>query len=131
VRSEITESIYQVLDHLVGLTPGVIGALASSADGFTLASHLPIDTTIDPNGLGAMGAAALALSNQLVKTTGESPAVTSHHRSRDGQVVIVPVAHIAVLTILATSGANTEQLTLVGREAAIGLERLFHGAATV
>lgn len=132
--------MHQVLDHLVGQVPGVIGALVSSADGFTLAARLPVhvDTetgievdAIDAAGLGAMSAAALALSNQLVKTSGESAADISHHRSADGQVLIFPIAHIAVLTVLATVVADARQLTLVGREATVGIQRLFRGAATV
>jgi predicted regulator of Ras-like GTPase activity (Roadblock/LC7/MglB family) len=140
VTAEITHSMHQVLDHLVERVPGVIGALVSSADGFTLAARLPVHVdsetgievdAIDSAGLGAMSAAALALSNQLVKTSGESPADISLHRSSGGQVLILPIAHIAVLTMLATVGADVQQLTLVGREATAGIQRLFRGAATV
>ena len=131
VTDEITRSMHLVLHHLVEHTPGIAGALVASADGFTLASRLAPDTTIDTAGLGAMAAAALALSNQLVGTAGETRADVSHHRSSDGQVLILPVAHVAVLTVLASAGADTEQLVLVGREAAIGIQRLFRGVATV
>lgn len=133
--------MHRVLDHLVEQVPGVTGALVSSSDGFTLASRLPsrdagagdeiAGVEIDAAGLGAMAAAALALSNQLVKTTGESPAAFSQHRSADGQVLIFPIAHLAVLTVMAAVGANTEQLTLVGREATNGLQRLFRGTVGV
>jgi predicted regulator of Ras-like GTPase activity (Roadblock/LC7/MglB family) len=140
VTAEITHSMHQVLDHLVEQVPGVIGALVSSADGFTLAARLPVRVdaetgveadAIDAAGLGAMSAAALALSNQLAKTNGDSAADVSHHRSADGQVLILPIAHIAVLTVLATVGADAQQLTWVGREASAGIQRLFRGAATV
>jgi hypothetical protein len=33
--------------------------------------------------------------------------------------------------VLASAGADTERLVLVGREAAIGIQRLFRGVATV
>lgn len=131
VTDEITRSMHLVLHHLVEHTPGVTGALVASADGFTLASRLAPDTEIDTAGLGAMAAAALALSNQLVRTVGETKADLGLHRSGDGQVLILPIAHIAVLTVLGSAGADTEQLVLVGREAAIGLQRLFRGVATV
>ena len=62
---------------------------------------------------------------------GDSPATVCHHRSDDGQVLILPVAHLAVLTILANPAANADQLVLVGREASAGLQRLFRGAASV
>jgi predicted regulator of Ras-like GTPase activity (Roadblock/LC7/MglB family) len=131
VTDEITRSMHLVLHHLVEHTPGVLGALVSSADGFTLASRLDPGAEIDGAGLGAMSAAAIALSNQLVATAGGSVASLSHHRSRDGQVLILPIAHIAVLTVLASAGADVDQLTAVSREAAGGLQRLFRGAATV
>lgn len=131
VTAEITRSMHHVLDHLVVHVPGIVGALISSVDGFTLASHLPADSEIDPAGLGAMSGAALALSNQLLKTRGESPATVSHHRSDDGQVLMLPVEHVAVLTLLATGDADTQQLTMVGKEATAGIQRLLRGAAAV
>lgn len=123
--------MHQVLDHLVKHVPGVVGALVSSADGFVLAANLPDESDIDPAGLGAMSSAALALSNRLLQTVGDAPAAIGHHRSADGQVLILPIAHLAVLTMLTTVGADAEQLTAVGREATGGLQRLFRGAATV
>jgi len=123
--------MHQVLDHLVGQVPGVFGALVSSADGFTLASAVPIESEIEPASLGAMAAAAFALSNRLVSTVGESTATVTVHRSDDGQVLMLPISNLAVLTILAIAEVDSEQLTRVCREATIGFERLFHGAATV
>lgn len=131
VTAEITRSMHLVLHHLVEKTPGVTGALVASADGFALASRFAPDSAIDAAGLGAMSAAALALSNQLVTVTGEAAANVSHHRSHDCQVLIVPVAHVAVLTVMINAEADAEQLTSVAREAAIGLQRLFRGVATV
>lgn len=121
----------RVLDHLVEQIPGVVGALVSSADGFVLAANLPAEWSTESAGMGAMTAAAIALSNRLVATVGESSATVCHHRSDHGQVLILPVAHLAVLTILAHPGADADQLTLVGREATMGLQRLFRGAASV
>ena len=131
VTTEITHSMGRVIDHLVDQIPGVVGALVSSTDGFVLASHLPAESSTDTAGMGAMTSAAIALSNRLVGTVGESPATVCHHRSDDGQVLILPIAHLAVLTILATPDADAAQLTLVGREASAGLQRLFRGAASV
>lgn len=131
VTDEITRSMHLVLHHLVEQTPGVCGALVGSTDGFTLASRFAPDAQIDATGLGAMSAAAIALSNQLVATSGSARASVSHHRSTDGQVLIVPIAHVAVLTVLVTAGADAEPLTAVAHEAAIGLQRLFRGVAPV
>jgi predicted regulator of Ras-like GTPase activity (Roadblock/LC7/MglB family) len=131
VTDEITRSMHLVLHHLVEYTPGVIGALVASADGFSLASRLPPDTAIDAAGLGAMAAAALALSNQLVGTVGEARANVSHHQSREGQVLILPIAHVAVLTVLGTTSADLRQLADASRESAHSLQRLFRGVASV
>lgn len=117
----------QVLQHLVGEVPGVVGALVASPDGFALASLPPADRQIDPAGLAAMSAAALALSHQLSATNGESRSVVSHHVSEHGQVMLVPVAHLAVLTMLATPGAEARVLARAGHEVAAELHRLFVG----
>ncbi len=131
VTAEITRSMHLVLHHLVEQTPGVSGALVASADGFTLASRLAPDSPIDTAGLGAMSAAALALSNQLVGTTGDAPASVSHHQSVDGQVLILPIAQVAVLTVLATTGADLGRLANTSREASHNLQRLLRGVASV
>lgn len=131
VTDEITRSMHLVLHHLVEHTPGVTGALVASADGFTLASRLAPHTEIDTAGLGAMASAALALSNQLVGTVGEPRANVSHHQSAEGQVLILPIAHVAVLTVLATTGTDLARLAEVSRESVHSLQRLFRGLATV
>lgn len=129
--TEIVLSMQQVIDYLVDEVPGITGALVSSADGFALADRLPEGNDSDVDALAAMSASALALSNRLVSTVGEAPATVNHHRSAAGQMVIVPVAHIAVLTLFATPTADTEHVTLVGRETCNQLQRLFRGTADV
>jgi predicted regulator of Ras-like GTPase activity (Roadblock/LC7/MglB family) len=131
VTDEITRSMQLVLHHLVEQTSGVTGALVASVDGFTLASRLAPDTEIDTAGLGAMSAAAMALSNQLVGTSGDAPAKVSHHQSPDGQVLILPVAHVAVLAVLATTGTDLGLLARASRTSAHSLQRLFRGVAAV
>ena len=131
MTDEITRSMLLVLHRLVEQTPGVTGALVASADGFTLASRLAPDSEIDTAGLGAMSGAALALSNQLVGTAGDAPANVSHHQSADGQVLILPVAHVAVLTVLASTGADLGRLAEASRQASHSLQRLFRGVAAV
>lgn len=121
----------QLIDHLVDQVPGVLGAIVSSADGFTLASRLPDSATVDAAALGAMSAAALALSNRLVQTVGAGPATVSHHRSADAQTFVFAVAHLAVLTVLTDHDANAERIAMVGHEVSSGLQRLFRGTATV
>lgn len=120
-----------VLAHVCEHVPGVIGALVASADGFTLAAELPADREIDVAGLSAMSAATLALSHQLVASCGETPAGVSHHVSNDGQVMIVPIAHLAMLTMLAAPDAEAGVIARAGHDAGNQLQRLFRGVATV
>lgn len=129
VVTEIVVSMQQVIDYLVDEVPGITGALVSSADGFVLADRLPPGNTSDVDALGAMSASALALSNRLVRSLGDAPATVNLHRSATGQMAIVPIAHIAVLTLLATPDADAEHVTLVARETGRELQRLFRGAA--
>ena len=131
MSSEITHSMNQLIDHLVDQVPGVLGALVSSADGFTLVARLPADATVDAAALGAMSAAALALANRLVQSVGAGPATVSHHRSADAQTFVFAVANLAVLTVLTDHEANAERIAMVGREVSSGLQRLFRSATTV
>lgn len=124
VLGETTTAIRDVLARLVADTPGVVGALLASSDGFAVAEHLPDDRNIDPAGLAAMSAAALALSNQLAASNGPGPASVSHHISNDGQVMIVPIARVAVLTMLATATAEAGALAKAGYAAGDELQRL-------
>lgn len=124
-------SMQQVLHHLVAEVPGVDGALIASVDGFALASNVPEGREIDLAGLSAMSAAAIALSNQLAATNGPSGAAVSHHVSEDGQVMLVPIASVAVLTMLAAPGAEAGVLARAGHECAGDLERLFRGSVAV
>lgn len=131
VSSDISHSMNQLIDHLVEQVPGVLGALVSSADGFTLVARIPDRPGVDAAALGAMSAAALALSHRLVQTVGDDPATVSHHRSADAQAFVFAVANLAVLTVLTDHDANVERIAMVGREVSSGLQRLFRGAATV
>lgn len=140
VTAEITESMHQVLGRLVDDAPGVVGAIVASSDGFVLADRLPPENDgdarheqrdVDLDALAAMSAATIALSNQLAAVQGPSGASVSHHVSDDGQVMLVPIAHVAVLTLLATPRAEAGVLVRAGHDAAHQLQRLFRGSATV
>jgi len=131
MTADITAALHQLAAQLVDRVPGVVGALISSADGFTLAANLPMDSNADPAALGAMSSAAIALSTRLAQSVGEQPATISHHRSVDGQVFVFAVEHVAVLTLLATPDASIEHIDLVGRQASDSLFHQFCTAASV
>lgn len=129
MTADITAALHQLTAQLVDRVPGVVGALVSSADGFTLAANLPASSTADPAALGAMSSAAIALSTRLAQSVGEQPATISHHRSADGQVFVFAVEHVAVLTLLAAPDASIERIDQVGRQASDSLFHQFCSAA--
>lgn len=125
LATDVVASVQHVVDHLVHQVPGVTGAVASTADGFVLASRLPPATGSDAAAVAAMSAATLGLANRLVQLTGAQPANVSIQRSAEGQVLVFRVAHVAALTILATPTADIYQLQMVGRELSQALHRIF------
>lgn len=129
--TEIDVSIRQLIDHVVGRVPGVVGALVSSTDGFVVAARLPDDERVDTSAVAAMSAASRGLADRLVRLVGEQPATVSHHRSEEGHVFVFAIAGVAVLTVLADATAAPEQVREVGRELSIGLQRLLGDAARV
>ena len=120
-----------LLDHLVEGIPGVVGALVASVDGFALASNVPVDLpSTDAAGLAAMSAAALGVSNRLVGAVGREPASEVILRSPAGHVFVYRIADVAALTVLADASVDVEQLSVVSRDVADGIEQLLHGAAS-
>lgn len=119
----------QLLDQVVERVPGVLGALVSSADGFTLASRLPAGA--DAASVAAMSAALLGVANQLVGTMGREPVRVGQLRSGDAQVFVFSVAHAASLAVFAEPTTDSRQLAAVGREITLALTRLFRGTADV
>lgn len=129
--SDITASMHQLLDHVVGKVPGVVGAVVSSADGFALASRLPEDGSADAAAVAAMSAALLGLSNRLVQTVAPQPSRVAELRSEAAHGYVFAVAHAATLTVLATPESERPQVMAVGREVVTGLLRLLRGTADV
>lgn len=125
--SDLTTSMYQLLDAVVGPVPGVVGAVVSSADGFVLAARLPADSTADAASVAAMSAALLGLSNRLVQSVAPGPSRVAELRSEAAHGYVFAVAHAATLTVLATPESERPQVMAVGREITTGLLRLLRG----
>ena len=120
-----------LLDGLVQDVPGVVGALVASVDGFALASNVPVDLpSTDAAGLAAMSAAALGVSNRLVGAVGREPASEVILRSPAGHVLVYRIADVAALTVLTDASIDVEQLSVVSRDLANGIEQLLHDAAS-
>lgn len=120
----ITASMHQLLEHVVGPVPGVVGAVVASADGFVLASRLAPDSSADTASVAAMSAALLGLANRLAQSVAPGPSHVVELRSEDAHGYVFAVAHAAVLTVLATSASARAQVVAVGREVTVGVLRL-------
>lgn len=131
IADDITASMHQLLDAVVGPVPGVVGAVVSSADGFALASRLRATASTDAASLAAMSAALLGLSNRLVEAVAPGPSRIAELRSESAHGYVFAIAHAATLTILATPESERPQVMAVGREVSAGLLRLLRGTADV
>lgn len=125
MTTETQLSIQHVVDRVVDGVPGVSGALIASADGFVLASRLPLHIPHDAPAIAAMSAATLGLASRLVGLGGAAPADVSIHRSLHAQVFVFAVGREAALTVLADHSADAVLVERVGHEVCIGLARAF------
>ena len=117
-------AMHELLDHVVGHVPGVVGAIVSSADGFALASRLPTAATADAASVAAMSAALVGLSNRLLTTVAPDPAKALELRSEGAHGYVFAVGTAATLTLLTAPEAERPQVMSVGREVTGGLLRL-------
>lgn len=131
IAPDVTASMHQLLDLVVGEVPGVVGAVVGSADGFVLASRLPDTSTADAASLAAMSAALLGLSSRLVEAVAPGPPRVAELRSDAAHGYLFAVAHAATLTVLATPESDRPQVMAVGREVTTGLLRLLRGTSDV
>jgi predicted regulator of Ras-like GTPase activity (Roadblock/LC7/MglB family) len=131
IASDVTASMHQLLDHVVGHVPGVVGAVVGSADGFSLAARLPATSAMDAASLAAMSAALLGLANRLVQSIAPAPSRVAELRSDGAHGYVFAVAHAATLTVLTTPEADRPQILAVGHEVTNGLLRLLRGIADV
>jgi predicted regulator of Ras-like GTPase activity (Roadblock/LC7/MglB family) len=131
IANDITASMHDLLDHVVGHVPGVIGAVVGSADGFSLAARLPANASSDAASVAAMSAALLGLANRLVQAVAPEPSRVAELRSDGAHCYVFAVAHAATLTVLASPESDRTQVMAVGREVTNGLLRLLRGTADV
>lgn len=123
----LTSAMHELLDHVVGHVPGVVGAVVSSADGFALAARLPEQSGADAASIAAMSAALLGLSNRLVQAVAPEPSRVLELRSDGAHAYVFTVAGAATLTLLAVPESERPQIMAVGREITAGLHRILRG----
>lgn len=114
----------EVLDELRQLrarVPQLTGALAASVDGLVLAQDT---TTVEPEGIAALTAAALGVSVRLTDATGQGAFRELLVRGNDGYVATYAAGTSAVLTLLAEPRINVGRLHLEARRASVRIGAL-------
>jgi predicted regulator of Ras-like GTPase activity (Roadblock/LC7/MglB family) len=102
------------------------GSLVASKDGFLIASDLP--EGVEAEGMAAITATGLSLSNCVDDTAGEGDFEELVIRNDGGHVVIYAAGPSAALAVLASPDVSVGSLHLEARPAARAIARLRSGA---
>ncbi|WP_079149093.1 roadblock/LC7 domain-containing protein [Streptomyces agglomeratus] len=123
-RKKLMATQPEVLDELRQLrarVPQLTGALAASVDGLVLAQDT---TTVEPEGIAALTAAALGVSVRLADATGQGAFRELLVRGDHGYVATYAAGTSAVLTLLAEPRINVGRLHLEARRASVRIGAL-------
>ncbi|MFG2002468.1 roadblock/LC7 domain-containing protein [Spirillospora sp. NPDC048911] len=123
-NSSADPEVAAALPILRGRTAGITGCLVASCDGLIIACDLPAE--IEPAGMAALTASALALSHRITQTTLGGAFHEVVIRSVDGYVVIYSAGATASLTVLAGPGVNVGRLHLESRPVARRIAEILH-----
>ncbi len=94
----------EVLRNFHTTTPGVIGCGIISADGFTIASDLPI--SIEEQQVAAMAAAMLALGEQTTHEFDQGSLQRIFVEGQSGHVIMMSAGPDALLSVIARKDAK-------------------------
>ncbi|CAM5451253.1 roadblock/LC7 domain-containing protein [Streptomyces aurantiogriseus] len=108
--------------------PQLTGALAAGVDGLVLAHDTP---GVEPEGVAALTATALAVSVRMADTTGQGDFRELLVRGVYGYVATYAAGESAVLTVLAQDRVNVGRLHLEGRRAGARIGELADAAAAL
>ncbi|MEU2287406.1 roadblock/LC7 domain-containing protein [Streptomyces sp. NPDC013178] len=108
--------------------PQLTGALAAGADGLVLAHDTP---GVEPEGVAALTATALAVAVRMADTAGQGDFRELLVRGVYGYVATYAAGESAVLTVLAQDRVNVGRLHLEGRRAGARIGELADAAAAL
>lgn len=100
----MTATLTQILRRFLSGTPGVLGCAVISADGFTIASELPV--TIEEERIAAMAAAMLALGEQTTQEFEQGRLQRIFAEGERGHVVVVAAGPDALLSTVTQRDAK-------------------------
>lgn len=115
-NGNMTTELTQVLRNFQTSTPGVIGCGVISADGFTIASELPV--SIEEQRVAAMAAAMLALGEQTTAEFGQGTLQRIFVEGENGHVIVVSAGPEALLSAVARKNAKLGLIFLQMQRAA-------------
>lgn len=121
----MTDPVLAVLHELRDKVPKLNGSLVASKDGFLIASDLP--EGVEAEGMAAITATGLSLSNCVARTAGEGDFEEVVIRNEGGHVVIYAAGPSAALAVLAAPDVSVGRLHLEARPAARAIARLRSG----
>ncbi|MFI6039542.1 roadblock/LC7 domain-containing protein [Streptomyces sp. NPDC051315] len=119
--------IHAELRRLRARVPQLTGALAAGVDGLVLAHDTP---GVEPEGVSALTATALAVAVRMADTTGQGDVRELLVRGVYGYVATYAAGKGAVLTVLAQDRVNVGRLNLESRRAGARIGELVDAAAT-
>jgi predicted regulator of Ras-like GTPase activity (Roadblock/LC7/MglB family) len=122
----MTDPVLVVLHDLRDRVPRLNGSLVASKDGFLIACDLP--EGVEPDGMAAITATGLSLSNCVASTACEGEFEEVVIRNGGGHVVIYAAGPSAALAVLAAPDVSIGRLHLEARPAALAIARLRSGA---
>ena len=100
--------------------PDVRGVLVASVDGLPLAYDVGDE---DPAGIAAMAATAAGLGKRLIESFEFGEFAESVVRAEFGYFVVYSAGPVAVLSVMASAGANLGRLHLEARRCAVTIAR--------
>jgi predicted regulator of Ras-like GTPase activity (Roadblock/LC7/MglB family) len=114
------------LRRLRARVPQLTGVLAAGVDGLVLAHDAP---GVEPEGVAALTATALAVAARMAEDTGQGDFRELLVRGVYGYVATYAAGESAVLTVLAQDRVNVGRLHLEGRRAGARIGGLVDAAA--
>ncbi|MBL1097443.1 roadblock/LC7 domain-containing protein [Streptomyces sp. 205] len=127
-RKQLMAAEPDVLEELRRLRARVVdvtGALAATSDGLVLAHDT---ATVEPEGVAALTAAALGVSQSLADATSRGAFRELLVRGEDGYVATYAAGPAAVLTVLAGQRTNVGRLHMEARRSGARIADLVGGA---
>lgn len=120
-NEDFTTCLTRILNHFQSVTPGVLGCAVISAEGFTIASELPMG--IEEQRVAGMAAAMLALGEQTTKEFAQGSLRRVFVEGERGHLVVMSAGPDALLSTLTQKDAKLGLVFLQMQRAAEDIRR--------